>query len=123
MMTRYSTVEVNFIATINLLTSDDCGRISLVKSGYRPQIRIGKHQGIDVQTSAHLNFIENVWYAPGDTFQSSCRIVVPYRRGELSSADFSLLAGRQFGLYEGARKIGTLTISGITDVSFGFTGS
>lgn len=118
MITQYSTVEVNFIGTINLLTSDDGGRISPVMSGYRPQMRIGKHEGSDVQGSVELNFVEDVRYAPGDTFQSNCRIVVPYLPGELSSADFSLSAGRQFGLYEGARRIGTLTVSDIIEVSF-----
>ena len=82
-------------ARIRLLTTEEGGRTSYVRSGYRPTIRFG-----DLYTDGALTLLDRQQASPGDACEVHVTFVNPaYVREHLQ-------VGTRFEITEGARKVG-----------------
>ena len=90
--------KADFIATLTYKTTEEGGRKTAVKSGYRPQI---KFDFDEMQTSGQQTFIEREIVFPGDTVRAEIII--------LSAEHFEgkLKVGMKFEFREGLTIIGT----------------
>lgn len=92
------------LVQIKLLSAEDGGRPTSVASGYRPQIRIG-----DEQVSGAIGFVGRETVKPGETCDARMRFI---------SHDLvrdALRLGQRYDLFEGARKIGQMTVLDIPE--------
>jgi elongation factor Tu len=86
------------MATLKFHTTEEGGRRSPAKSGYRPQIKFAFEE---MQTSGQQIFIEKEMVYPGDTVKSQITMASPMIfKGRLS-------CGMSFEFREGARVLGT----------------
>lgn len=88
----------DFIATLTYKTTEEGGRKTAAKSGYRPQVKFDFEE---IQTSGQQTFIHREIVYPGDTVEAEIRI--------LSSDLFTnkLSENMEFEFREGARVVGT----------------
>lgn len=90
--------DADFIATLTYNTTEQGGRKTAAKTGYRPQV---KFDFDEMQTSGQQTFIERELVFPGDTVDAEIKIL---------SADYfanRLTEKMQFEFREGPRIIGT----------------
>ncbi|NHA05719.1 elongation factor Tu [Mucilaginibacter sp. HC2] len=96
--------SADFIAELKYLTTEEGGRATPARSGYRPQLKFGF---AEMQTSGRQIFIGRDMVYPGEKVIAEITIIaVPFFAGKLYS-------GLQFEFREGARIIGTGTITNI----------
>lgn len=90
--------KTDFIAQLKYRTTEQGGRQTPAKSGYRPQI---KFDFIEMQTSGQQTFIDKKTVFPGDTVNAKIKILSPdYFSGCLTE-------GMEFEFREGETVIGT----------------
>ena len=97
--------KADFIATLTYITTEQGGRKTAAKSGYRPQIKFDFEE---MQTSGQQIFIDRELVFPGDTVEAEIKII---------SVDFfanKLSENMEFEFREGATVIGTGRIYGHT---------
>jgi translation elongation factor EF-Tu-like GTPase len=82
-------------AKIRLLKTEEGGRTSWVRSGYRPNIRFG-----DLYTEGALTFLDHQQVYPGD----KCEVRVTFANPDYVRA--YLRVGVCFDITEGPRKVG-----------------
>jgi hypothetical protein len=90
--------QADFIASLNYRTTEQGGRKTAAKSGYRPQV---KFDFTEMETSGQQTFIDREFVFPGDSVVAEIKIL---------SVDFfanSLTEGMDFEFREGATIIGT----------------
>jgi len=89
---------LDFIAELTYLPTEEGGRKSPAKSGYRPHV---KFDFDDMHTSGQQTFIDKEWVSPGEDVKAKIKI--------LASDHFthSLSEGMKFRFWEGAHLIGT----------------
>ncbi|MDH5379722.1 MAG: hypothetical protein OEW75_02650 [Cyclobacteriaceae bacterium] len=90
--------KVDFIAELQYLTTEEGGRKTPVKSGYRPQV---KFDFDEMQTSGQQTFINKEWVNPGEHIKAKIKIVSPDHFAH------TLSEGMAFEFREGATTIGT----------------
>lgn len=97
---------LDFIAELTYLTTEEGGRKSPAKSGYRPHV---KFDFDDMHTSGQQTFIDREWVHPGDSVKAKIKI--------LASDHFanSLKEEMKFTFWEGSNLIGTGEISYIVN--------
>ena len=98
--------EIDFIAKVFFLKSEDGGRTLAVQSGYRPQFEIS---GYKYSTSAEQLFVEQDKVFPGEIATSEVRILSP----ELFEG--LLFIGMKFNLAEGRKKVASGEIISIVN--------
>jgi|SRR5579859_3358246 len=87
----------DFVAALKYYTTEEGGRRTPAKSGYRPQIKFDFEE---MQTSGQQAFIDKEIVCPGDTVNAEITMSSPMIfKGRLSS-------GMAFQFREGARIIG-----------------
>ena len=88
---------VDFIAELSYLTTEDGGRKTPAKSGYRPHV---KFEFDEMYTSGQQTFIDKELVNPGESVKAKIKI--------LAADHFSnsLIEGMNFEFWEGARLIG-----------------
>jgi translation elongation factor EF-Tu-like GTPase len=91
-------------ARIKLLKTEEGGRITWVRSGYRPNIRFG-----DLYTDAALTFLDHQQVYPGD----KCTVRVTFANPDYVRAH--LKVGACFDITEGPRKVGEGVILSIPE--------
>ena len=91
-------------ARIKLLKTEEGGRTSFVRSGYRPNIRFG-----DLYTDGALTVLNQQQVYPGDT----CEVRVTFGNPDYVRA--YLRVGACFDITEGPRKIGEGVILSIPE--------
>ena len=97
---------LHITARIRLLTTEEGGRTSCVRSGYRPNIRFG-----DLYTDGALTLLDRQQASPGDECDVRVTFVNPaYVREHLQ-------VGARFEITEGSRKVGEGAILAIPQVS------
>jgi len=90
--------KTDFIAKLQYRTTEQGGRQTPAKSGYRPQV---KFDFTEMQTSGQQTFIDKETVFPGDTVDAKIKILSPdYFAGCLTE-------GMEFEFREGATVIGT----------------
>ncbi|MFY7733540.1 MAG: hypothetical protein ACOVSR_08650 [Bacteroidia bacterium] len=90
--------KTDFIAKLKYRTTEQGGRQTPAKSGYRPQVTF---DFTEMQTSGQQTFIDKDTVFPGDTVEAKIKILSPeYYAGFLTE-------GMQFEFREGATVIGT----------------
>ncbi len=90
--------KTDFIAKLSYRTTDEGGRKTPAKSGYRPQV---KFDFAEMQTSGQQTFIDKDTVFPGDTVDAKIKILTPdYFAGCLTE-------GMVFEFREGSKIIGT----------------
>jgi Elongation factor Tu C-terminal domain len=89
--------KTDFIAKLTYMTTEQGGRQTPAKSGYRPQV---KFDFTEMQTSGQQTFIDKETVLLGDTVDAKIKILTP----ELFAG--SLTEGMQFEFREGAKVIG-----------------
>jgi hypothetical protein len=90
--------KVDFIAELQYLTSEQGGRKTPAKSGYRPQV---KFDFDEMQTSGQQTFIKKEWVNPGENVKAKIKILSPDHFAH------TLTEGMEFEFMEGATIIGT----------------
>jgi translation elongation factor EF-Tu-like GTPase len=91
-------MEVDFIATLTYRTTEQGGRKTPAKSGYRPQVKFNFDK---MQTSGQQTFIGKELVFPGETVDAEIKIIaVDYFASKLTE-------GMEFEFREGATVIGT----------------
>jgi hypothetical protein len=90
--------KVDFIAELQYLTSEQGGRKTPAKSGYRPQV---KFDFDEMQTSGQQTFIKKEWINPGENVKAKIKILSPDHFAH------TLTEGMEFEFREGATIIGT----------------
>jgi hypothetical protein len=90
--------KVDFIAELQYLTSEQGGRKTPAKSGYRPQV---KFDFDEMQTSGQQTFIKKEWINPGENVKAKIKILSPDHFAH------TLTEGMEFEFMEGATIIGT----------------
>jgi translation elongation factor EF-Tu-like GTPase len=98
--------KADFIATLTYKTTEQGGRKTAAKSGYRPQIKFDFEE---MQTSGQQIFIDRELVFPGDTVEAEIKII---------SVDFfanKLSENMEFEFREGATVIGTGRIKQINN--------
>ncbi|WP_413534113.1 hypothetical protein [Empedobacter brevis] len=90
--------KVDFIAELQYLTTEQGGRKTPVKSGYRPQV---KFDFTEMQTSGQQIFIDKEIVYPGEKVDAKIKILSPDYFAD------SLIEGMNFEFREGAKLIGT----------------
>lgn len=89
--------QVDFVAELNYLRTEEGGRLTPAKSGYRPQV---KFDFTAMQTSGQQLFLNREIAFPGDTIEAKIKIASPdYFAGCLSE-------GMVFEFCEGPRTVG-----------------
>ena len=91
-------------ARIKLLKTEEGGRTSCVRSGYRPNIRFG-----DLYTDGALIFLDHQQVCPGD----KCEVRVAFANPDYARAYFRI--GACFDIMEGSRKVGEGVILAILE--------
>ena len=105
-------MKTDFIATLTYRTSEQGGRNTPAKSGYRPQVKFDFEE---MQTSGQQTFIGRDLVFPGETVDAEIRIIaVEYFANKLTE-------GMEFEFREGARVIGTGKIKAIINERLKFT--
>lgn len=89
--------KVDFIAKLQYLTTEQGGRNTPAKSGYRPQV---KFDFDEMQTSGQQTFINKEWVNPGDKVKAKIKIFSP------DHFAYTLTEGMEFEFREGATIIG-----------------
>lgn len=90
--------KTDFLAKLNYRTTEQGGRQTPAKSGYRPQI---KFDFTEMQTSGQQTFIDKETVFPGETVDAKIKLLSPdYFAGCLTD-------GMEFEFREGATIIGT----------------
>lgn len=89
---------LDFIAELTYLTTQEGGRKSPAKSGYRPHV---KFDFDDMQTSGQQTFIDKEWVNPGEDAMAKIKILATDHFAH------SLTEGMKFEFREGAHLIGT----------------
>ncbi len=90
--------SADFIATLTYKTTEQGGRITPAKSGYRPQVKFDFEE---MQTSGQQNFIDRELVFPGDIVEAEIKIIsVDYFANKLTEK-------MKFEFREGATVIGT----------------
>ena len=95
---EFDNSAADFIATLKYKTTEQGGRKTAAKTGYRPQV---KFDFDEMQTSGQQTFIDRELVFPGDTVEAEMKIL---------SADYftnRLTDKMQFEIREGAKVIGT----------------
>jgi hypothetical protein len=90
--------QADFIASLTYRTTEQGGRKTAAKSGYRPQV---KFDFTEMQTSGQQTFIDREFVFPGDSVDAEIKIL---------SVEFfanSLTEGMNFEFREGSTIIGT----------------
>ncbi|MEP3447812.1 MAG: hypothetical protein ABJN61_11720 [Flavobacteriaceae bacterium] len=90
--------KVDFIAELQYLTSEQGGRKTPAKSGYRPQV---KFDFDEMQTSGQQTFIKKEWVKPGENVKAKIKILSPDHFAH------TLTEGMEFEFRDGATIIGT----------------
>jgi hypothetical protein len=90
--------KTDFIAKLTYRTTEQGGRQTPAKSGYRPQV---KFDFTEMQTSGQQTFIDKETVFPGDTVDAKIKILSP------NIFAGCLTEGMQFKFIEGATVIGT----------------
>lgn len=90
--------KVDFLAKLKFITTQEGGRKSPAKSGYRPQLKFGFSEN---QTSGEQTYIGRELVHPGETVYAEIRMLSPL------FFSYALLKGMGFEFREGARVIGT----------------
>lgn len=101
-------LPLDFIATIYYKTTEEGGRKTPAKNGYRPQIKFPFEV---MQNCACQTFIDTEWVSPGETIEAEIRM--------FSSRVFEgrLSMGQIFELREGMRIVATGVIKEIINES------
>ncbi len=90
--------SADFIATLTYKTTEQGGRKTAAKTGYRPQV---KFDFDEMQTSGQQTFIDREFVFPGDTIEAEIKILsVDYFTNKLTER-------MNFEFREGAKLIGT----------------
>jgi len=90
--------KTDFIAKLKYRTTEQGGRKTPAKNGYRPQV---KFDFTEMQASGQQTFIDQETVSPGDTIEAKIKILSPdYFVGRLNE-------GMHFEFREGATVIGT----------------
>jgi len=98
--------QSDFIATLIYRTTDEGGRKTPAKTGYRPQI---KFDFDEMQTSGEQLFIDCEWVYPGEKVAAEIKIVsADYLAGRLTE-------GMAFEFREGSRIMGTGKITHVVN--------
>ena len=98
--------KVDFIAELSYLTTQQGGRKTTAKSGYRPQVKFDFEER---QTSGQQTFIDKEFVSPGETVVAKIKVLCP---------DFfsnKLTEGMNFEFREAATIIGTGKIKQIVN--------
>ena len=90
--------STDFIAILKYRTTEEGGRSTSVKSGYRPTI---KFPFSTMQTSGMQNFINKDYVMPGETIEAEIRIL------SVDFLKYQLYENLEFDFREGNRIIGT----------------
>ncbi|SHH79378.1 EF-Tu C-terminal domain-related protein [Winogradskyella jejuensis] len=90
--------KVDFIAELQYLATEDGGRKTPAKSGYRPQV---KFDFDEMQTSGQQTFINKELVNPGENVKAKIKILSP------DYFAHTLIEGMEFEFREGATTIGT----------------
>jgi len=90
--------DFDFIAHLKYRTSDEGGRFSPAKSGYRPQIRFDFDK---ITSSGRQIFINREWVFPGEDVDAEISLLSP------QFFENKLYEGLKFEFIEGAKIIGT----------------
>lgn len=90
--------KVDFIAELQYLTTEQGGRKTPAKSGYRPQV---KFDFTEMQTSGQQTFIDKELVSPGENIKAKIKILSP------DYFAHSLSDGMEFEFREGETLIGT----------------
>ena len=99
--------NADFIATVTYAKSENYGRTTPVKSGYRPQTQFEFDK---MQTSGHQTFFDREFVCPGETVICGISIGIPdYFRNKLKH-------GVKFKFYEGSNLIGEGTVLKINKI-------
>ncbi|KYG83156.1 hypothetical protein AWW67_06965 [Roseivirga seohaensis] len=95
---EFDNSTADFIATLTYRTTEQGGRKTAAKSGYRPQLKFDFEE---MQTSGQQTFIDRELVFPGDTVETEIKILaVDYFEGKLSEK-------MEFEFREGPIVIGT----------------
>lgn len=89
--------KVDFIAELQYLTTEEGGRKTPAKSGYRPQV---KFDFDEMQTSGQQTFINKEFVNPGENVKAKIKILSP------DHFENTLTEGMEFEFREGATIIG-----------------
>jgi hypothetical protein len=90
--------NIDFIANLKYLTTEEGGRKTPAFSGYRPQV---KFDFDEMQTSGQQTFINKDTVYPGDTVEAAIRIL------SVEHFENTLTEGMTFEFREGSKVIGT----------------
>ena len=96
--------NIDFIAELKYLTTEEGGRQTPAFSGYRSQV---KFDFDEMQTSGQQTFLNKDTVYPGDAVQAAIRIVA------VEHFAHTLTVGMTFEFREGSRLIGTGKITDI----------
>lgn len=96
--------NIDFIADLKYLTTEEGGRQTPAFSGYRPQL---KFYFDEMQTSGQQTFLNKDTVYPGDTVEAAIRII------SVEHFENTLTEGMTFEFREGSRVIGTGKITDI----------
>lgn len=100
--------DFDFIALLKYKTSDEGGRSTPAKSGYRPQLHFDFESII---TSGQQIFLEREWVYPGENINAEITMLSP------QFFENKLFEGLQFKFCEDRKIIGTGTILKIVNES------
>jgi len=90
--------NIDFIADLKYLTTEEGGRQTPAFSGYRPQVKFGFDE---MQTSGQQTFLNKDTVYPGDTVEAAIKII------SVEHFANTLTEGMTFEFKEGSRVIGT----------------
>lgn len=91
-------LQYDFVAELKFRTTEEGGRMTAAKSGYRPGVRFPFDE---MQTSGHQEYIGQEWVSPGETVNAKIKILsTSYFHGKLHE-------GMSFDFLEGSKLIGT----------------
>ena len=93
--------DFDFIANLKYFTTEEGGRVTPAKSGYRPQLHFAFESII---TSGQQIFLDREWVCPGENINAEITMPSP------QFFENKLFEGLQFKFCEGAKIIGTGTI-------------
>lgn len=97
---------VDFIAELSYLSTEEGGRKTPAKSGYRPHV---KFYFDEMHTTGQQTFIDKEWVNPGESIKAKIKILA------VDHFSNSLTEGMNFGFWEGSKLIGKGKISYIVN--------
>lgn len=89
--------DFDFIAYLRYRTTDEGGRMTPAKSGYRPQVRFDFEK---ITSSGRQVFINKEWVFPGDAVEAEITLLSP------QFFENKLFEGLKFEFIEGSKIIG-----------------